>query len=252
MSSDYFRNAFMLSGSPNALPVFTDQNDSVRRNKAFLNFMNCTGTSEQLIDCAKNIEPQILIDGVYKFMSKNVAYRYFIGPIHFMAPTIDGYFLTDYPINLLSKDEFKKCPVITGSVSHEGHSHVNTYPANISSLNDTLDYQVFRSLMKSYFYYYPTYPTVATDLVINKIVDFYTNSNQSLIVQGVGDAVGDFNYLCSSKELSDYYSFYNQNVYSYYLTESKFGDWFGCGHGCGRACGCGGGCSRGCGCGCGC
>jgi len=199
-----------------------------------LKFLNCTGTLKELIECAKQIEPQTLIDGVYTFMSKNVANsRYFIGPIHFMAPSVDGYFMTDYPFNLLKKGEFKKCPVITGSVSHEGNSHINAYPANVNSLNDTLDYQDFRSLIKTYFYYYPMYPNVAKDAVLNKIVDVYSNSNQSLIAQRIGESVGDFSYLCPSKELSDYYSFYQQKVFTYYFNTFNLpAEWYGCGHGC--------------------
>jgi carboxylesterase type B len=229
ISSNYFTNAFMLSGSPNAVTIISDQNEAIRRNTAVLNSMNCTGTANSLIECAKKMSATELLTKANAYISRNAAKGYFIGPNPFFTPIVDDYFLTDFPINLLKKGDFKKCPVITGSVSNEGNSFI-TYPANVTSLDQQLDYNTFKSIIKTYFNYYPEYPNVATDKILNKITDFHTNSNQSIIVQQLGYAAGDFSYLCPAKLLSDFYSYYQQNVYQYYFNE-KQGHWWGCGHG---------------------
>ena len=52
-SSNYFRNAFMLSGSPNADTIITNKTEAIRRNTNFLKLFNCSGSAANLVDCVK-------------------------------------------------------------------------------------------------------------------------------------------------------------------------------------------------------
>jgi carboxylesterase type B len=153
--------------------------------------MNCTGQTIDLIECAKMMNAKDLLSKASSYIQKNLAKGYFTGPNPFFTPVVDNYFLTDFPINLLKNGDFKKCPVITGAVANEGNSFI-TYPSNVTSLDQELDYNMFRSIIKTYFNYYPAYPNLASDNIFKKITDFHTNSNKSIIVRQLGSAAGDF------------------------------------------------------------
>jgi hypothetical protein len=86
----------MLSGSPNAVTIISDQNEAIRRNTAVLNSMNCTGTANSLIECAKKMSATELLTKARTYISRNTAKGYFIGPNPFFTPIVDDYFLTDF------------------------------------------------------------------------------------------------------------------------------------------------------------
>ena len=63
MSSDYYRNAFMISGSGSAETIITTASEAVRRNSAVLDTIlgpACPGEAAAKIECVKQL-PRYLV-----------------------------------------------------------------------------------------------------------------------------------------------------------------------------------------------
>ena len=102
----YFQNAIMFSGSPNAESIIRTPNEAIKANTEYLKKVSCKGTPEQIVQCALTKDLNSL---------KNQAkpsWANYARP--FFSPVVDGKVITDRPANLLSKGDFKMCPVISG------------------------------------------------------------------------------------------------------------------------------------------
>ena len=81
-----------------------------------------------------------------------------------------------------------------------------------------MDYNQFRSVIYNNFNYYPTFPNRISDQNLNEIAFQYSNQNTSFREENIAYAAGDFQYLCPSNLMADYYTQYGMNVYKYYFT----------------------------------
>lgn len=81
-----------------------------------------------------------------------------------------------------------------------------------------MDYNQFRAALYNNFNYYPTYPNRISERNLNEITFQYSNQNTSFEEQNIAYAAGDFQYLCPSNLMADYYAKYGMNVYKYYYT----------------------------------
>lgn len=114
MSSDYYRNAFMISGSGSAETIITLPNEAIRRNTGVLQTIlgtACPGEAKDQVECVKQLPRNLVASQASKYHNSE---NFFHAPSPFFSPVVDGYFLTDLPRNLLMKGEFKKCSIITG------------------------------------------------------------------------------------------------------------------------------------------
>ena len=97
----------MFSGSPNTHSLITLPYEAVRRNTEYLKQLSCSGTIEQIVECARNKDRSSLI-------SQKTSNDWFCSSNPFFTPVVDGQLLNDEPINLLKKGNFKNCSILTG------------------------------------------------------------------------------------------------------------------------------------------
>lgn len=225
LSSDYYRNAILDSGSPVAVFVVTKQNNSIDRNTRFLNFIGCKGSVEQMILCAQSFSPKDLLVKTAEF-NRNIS-SFIFGPDPPFSPVVDGFFLEDEPAVLLQTGRFKKCSIITGTNLNEGNAFLKSaFPKEYDTpIAPKFDYPTFVQILTSYFHYYPKYPTLTSESIKQTLLYRYTNWTNSInydsLLSNLDGAVGDFNYACPCTALCDYYALNGLNVYRFFNTHQN-------------------------------
>lgn len=99
-------------------------------------------------------------------------------------PYIDGIDITDQPINLVNKGEFKKVPIMIGNTKDEAISLIYLY---------------LKSPVPQYQYRAGLFALVGD---ISFEVDKYYPSNSSDVRETLGDIISDFFFYCSSRHLA--------------------------------------------------
>lgn len=66
--------------------------------------------------------------------------------------------------------------------------------------------------------FYPTYPNPMSAENLNALTDQYTLKNTSFNFMNIVYAAGDFQYLCPSNLMADYFAQYGMNVYKYFFS----------------------------------
>ena len=190
LTANYFYNAILDSGSPVAIPVITKSQDSIAKNRAFLNFIGC-----QDVACALKLDANLLLTQVSKF-NHNIS-SFIFDPNPPFSPVVDGYYLLDQPEVLLIKGLFKKCSIITGTNLNEGNMFLKSaFPGIYNSTTPPdLDFITFLRLLADYFYNYPKYPYIASNTIQSSILYRYTNwtnpYNYNSILTNLDHAVGN-------------------------------------------------------------
>lgn len=174
LSSNLFNNAILQSGSALADWALLENGEAFKRNSEILTTLGCTGTTEEILDCAQKVDSKIAIEKsdehFYNKANQGVAQFTFL-------PVVDNYFLEEEPINLLNRGKFKKCPILIGGNKDEGNwFFVYAFPEYRNLLAvPTIDYELFKDLMASLFYFYPQFPSTSSQAILNAVLYQYSN-----------------------------------------------------------------------------
>ena len=225
LSSGFFKNAILNSGSPVADFVITKQNSSIERNTQFLNFIGCKGNTNEMILCAQNFAAKDLYDKSTEF--KHNISSFIFGPDPPFSPVVDNFFIEDEPTVLLQTGRFKKCSIITGTNLNEGNAFLlAAFPKEYNTPTaPNFDYPTFTQILSTYFHFYPKYPILSSEFIRQSLLYRYTNwtnpFNYDSILRNLDGAVGDFNYACPCTALCDYYALNGLKVYRYFNTHQN-------------------------------
>lgn len=236
LSNKLFRNAILTSGSSLADVVFTKKCDALNKTTNILNYLGCSGSTYDLIECAKKIAPDVLLKQSSAYMSSQST-KIYSDPT--FSPVTDNYFLLDEPEQLFKSGKFKKCSILTGTNKDEGNFFLrSSFPEFKNKTAPELSYSEFERILTDNFYYFPKYPLLANDNVKNALIYRYTNwsdISSKTMVDNLDYAVGDYSYACPMIKLIDYYSDSNLNVYQYFFahksTKVNHDAWLGVIHG---------------------
>ena len=130
-------------------------------------------TTEQKFQCVKHCP--ILSHEQYSVSW--ILESYNGGPIGYnYVPVIDSDFIPYDPIQMIENGDYKRCPILLGVNRDEG-AYFNIYIPHGNMTHNHLayvDYPTFEKAIQDYFQYIPIYPTKATSMVIESILQTYT------------------------------------------------------------------------------
>lgn len=223
ISSKYYRNAILTSGSSLADVDFTEKCTAIEQNTNIIKSFDCSGSTLELIECAKKINPSVMLQKVSEYMNNQSDKIYSVPTF---SPVVDNYFLEDEPINLFKQGKFKNCSILTGSNRDEGNfvlqSSFDDFKKNTPP---DLNYKRFVELIEDFFYFFPKYPKISTKLIKNAILEQYSNQSSLNIsadlINNLDFATGDYSYLCPMIRLIDFYADNGLKVYQYYFTHKR-------------------------------
>lgn len=126
--------------------------------------VNCPADEDnldQMMDCLRKTDPLKLVESEYSIET--------FGVVDFpFTPIVDGYFLPDYPINLLKDGDFKKTNMLAGSNTEEGTYFIMYYLPKLLRLQEgiTVNREEFINSVKSLF---PKMNKLAIDAIIYQV-----------------------------------------------------------------------------------
>lgn len=197
-SRPFFTNAILESSGPSAKwAALTPQIAKYRSEKFLKTFTRYiteryesgpTDPEYAFIprECQKRmntIEEQFLCVKNYPILNQNhfrsawTLESYTGGPIGYaFVPTIDGQFIPYDPEQMLMKGDFKKCPLLLGVNKDEGSYFIIYVPHGHMTIDSWahVDYKTFKTAIKEYFRYLPTYPTERAPMLLESILQTYT------------------------------------------------------------------------------
>lgn len=217
----YFRNGIMQSGGPtgisNSYRLLTSE-EATDRAKLFLSFIGCESSSNlDALKCAQAVSSQTILTA-YKeldlYMYTQEKYE-----TELYLPVVDGIGFDKGIEKLVRDNDFKQCNIITGFNSDEFATFfVSTYNILGDEQSEYIrrardfDYTNFLAGLRLVFKYYPIYPYVSDESLINTIVKKYFTENDLEnigsvnLVRKLSQIVSDFQYVCQSFDLAEYYS----------------------------------------------
>lgn len=102
------------------------KDEATRRTKELLSLVDCLdgkNSNSQMASCVQNAQhiSKVAIEYFNKLMNSNQLTK--LNIVSPFWPVIDGYLLKDSPEALLTRGEFKKCPIMTGYLIDEGSKY---------------------------------------------------------------------------------------------------------------------------------
>ena len=238
LSHNLFRNAIMQSGTALSDWASLKNSIAIKRYSEILQELGCNGTTAQMIECAKKVDPKTAIEKSDEYFYMRAVHGIMQFPF---LPVVDNYFLEEEPINLMNRGNFKKCPVIVGANKDEGnwfYFYAFSEYRNLT-VEPKLDFETQKSFLTSLFHFYPQFPAIISKSALNAIIYRYTNwenvHNLKMNMENLDDASTDFHFVCPAQDFASLYSYHQQDVYFYYFTQRSsmhyWPEWLGVMHG---------------------
>jgi acetylcholinesterase len=222
LSMNLFSRAILQSGTSLADWPLLKHSEAMRRSKDALIGLGCPYDEQNKtvsFECLSKINSETIIDKADEnFYSKAI---YGIGHWNFL-PIVDNYFLEEEPLSAVSRGKFKKCPILLGANKDEANWFFMYAFSEFQNFSHTpqVDYKQFKHYLQQLFYFYPQFPFVNSEIILQSIIHRYTNwnnVNDSNLNRGaLDDAAGDFLFVCPTLDFANQYAIYDQKVYFYY------------------------------------
>nr|ACL27227.1 acetylcholinesterase 2 [Orchesella villosa] len=227
LSKSYFKRGIMTSGLPTAKYAFKSPDEAKSRSFQFAKHAGCKSKNpKEIIECLRDVDAETLT---------HLQWKVYKGLLDFpFSPTVDGYFLTDHPDNVLKKGNAKRAELVLGTVRDEGTYFIIYHYLNYFSNTKptSVPYDRFVDILNEIFQDY-------SETEREAIIDEYTNwenpedghANQRLIGEAVGDAI----FVCPHRKFADDWANRGLSVYYYHFTErfsnNPWAKWMGVMHG---------------------
>ncbi|XP_072173624.1 cholinesterase-like [Diadema setosum] len=227
LSRGYFNQAIMQSGSPLATWAFIDSREyEVQKIEGLAEVVGCEAEdSSALVECLREIDGSEL---------RQAAEAIYVS--HYV--TLDGTFLEDTPVNLLTRGDLKRAAVLSGYTADEGtfFSLFADYPTPPVSL------ETFRQYVKDGLTLYE----ITNEFLHNAVLQEYTDWTVADDPEGDQwrsgiDFMGDTHFACPAEAMHKAHAAFGDAVFTYYMTfvptKSIYSlgglevpSWFGAGH----------------------
>jgi len=222
LSRNLYNSAIMQSGSSLADWVTLKNSVAIQRYTGILSALGCNGTTEEAVACARKVEPRHAIEKSDEYFFSRADHGIMQFPF---LPVVDGYFLVEEPIISLNKGNFKKCPILLGVNKDEAnwfYIYAFSEYRNLS-VRPELNYESFKIFLSSLFHYYPQFPSVVTEPVLDAIMFKYTNWNNVHNIQknieSLDNVAADYHFICPALDLASTFAMNNLDVYFYHFTQ---------------------------------
>ena len=193
------------------------QDEAKRRSLELASILGCQKTDDMTLvaDCLRRFTPQRLADE--QFVAR--------GPLQFpFLPVVDGTFLPDAPVKLLSRGAFKRCPLLTGFNVNEGsYFIIYELPEYMNLTHMTMTRHQFQRAVDELFYYFPQYPREINPFALDALRYQYTHwqdvNDIRENIRMLEAALGESQFICPGSQWALAYAEAGEKVYSYYFTQ---------------------------------
>ncbi|XP_059178081.1 cholinesterase 1-like [Physella acuta] len=222
-SSQYFKNAMMMSGSPTAYWAIQPTDKAMNRAKKLANFVSCTQPDP--MKCLRDTKPIELVKNQWGLVES-----YFDLPF---APVVDGQFLVKHPSELMTRDRLSNRNLLTGVVKDEGsywllYGFAGDFNVSSPNINSTRYPEIVDGILKSVG---PSYQQA--NVVKNVAAEFARGRSDYIGV--LDDLSGDILFKCGVTEFAQEFSRQGGHVYMYSLehraSNLPWPQWIGAPHG---------------------
>lgn len=240
-SWNFFQNMILQSGSPlinSLLPKTKEEANAITKKISYSLGCSKDSMNFEATLCLQNIEIEKLLKETLEEASP---FNYFF------VPVIDGFFLTETPLNYLKKGIFKKCPLITGFTTDEGSFFTGLSGLIKNILNDqSISHSQLISYLDKNFPFYSE--KNIKELALNAIIHEYTKIDDEINDDGIlnllakpsyfsslNKIIGDFIFKCPTYKFIDLIAKKNDQVFLYLfahrISSTPWPSWYGATHG---------------------
>ncbi|XP_076435611.1 acetylcholinesterase-like [Babylonia areolata] len=235
LSRGLFNRAILQSGAPQINWATYSAEEGRTRSRRLAGILGCNldDTDTEIVNCLRRVEPMLFVANEFNVVNGIMQFPF--------VPVVDGFFLTETPLEYLRSERFKKTPLLLGSNAQEGtwflvYENEELFNLNTESLitEENMDL-----VMESLFFYHPQHPSLLNkfgkEAIIFQYTDWANPLDQASRRDRIAHAVGDYHFVCEVNELCDRYAQNGQRVFSYWFDHrssiNPWPKWMGTLHG---------------------
>ncbi|XP_076040258.1 acetylcholinesterase-like [Oratosquilla oratoria] len=180
---------------------------------------------EEVMDCMRDVDAANI--SIQQWNS-------YTGILQFpSAPTIEGVFLPDDPIEMLKRGDFKKTEILIGSNQDEGTYFILYDFIKYFEKDEAiyLERDKFLEIINEIF---KGWSPLEKEAIIFQYTDWEHIDDGHLNQKMIGDVVGDYYFICPSNYFAQMYAEWGSKVYYYFFTHrtsiNPWGSWMGVMH----------------------
>ena len=217
LSRGLFNRAILQSGAPQIDWATYSAEEGRRRSRRLAGVLGCDlqQSDTELVMCLRKVNPEVILANEFSVVSGIVQFPF--------VPVIDGFFLTETPVEYLRSGRFKKTPLLLGSNAQEGTWFLVYENADLFNLHteSLLSEENMELVIESLFFYHPQHPTplnkFGKEAIRFQYTDWVNPDDQASRRDHIAQAVADFHFVCHVNHLSDRYVQSGQRVYQYWF-----------------------------------
>ncbi|CAH1963415.1 unnamed protein product [Acanthoscelides obtectus] len=119
LSRGLFKRAIMQSGTAFCTWALSGKDEVLTNSKKLAKLFNCpTDCSKKMVECLKKVEAKHFIEQDVKFMLWDYDPMIPFKPV--IEPKLDGAFLTEHPIKLITANKYENIPIMVGINTEDG------------------------------------------------------------------------------------------------------------------------------------
>ena len=224
----YFRNAIMESGGPNPKQLsLISAEVANNRSKDLLTYLGCKGTPNEIVQCAQNIDANLILDTSYSYLRKKIFINEessYIHGTHFPV-VISNETFSESIEEIIEKKKFKKCKIITGFNSGDfaiflySLTNLGTDPSKWEQNAKSMNSSSFLNNIDKLFYYHPRYPLLKSYNFNNDLMKIYLPNSNTLskvdYFKSLVDITTDFMFSCPTFQMAETFTKSDMEAYVY-------------------------------------
>nr|CAH7768495.1 unnamed protein product [Callosobruchus chinensis] len=119
LSRGLFQRAILQSGTAFCTWALSGRNEVLTNSKKLAGIFNCpTDCTKEMVDCLKKVDAKSIIEQDDKFMLWDYDPMIPFKPV--IEPKLDGAFLTDHPMKLITSHKYENVPIMVGLNTEDG------------------------------------------------------------------------------------------------------------------------------------
>jgi carboxylesterase type B len=197
LSHKFFKSVIMQSGGFLAEWATLDRDVALKRYTETLEAIGCYGTASEQIECLKKADAKHIMEKSDEYFFSRMDHGIMQFPF---IPVVDNYFLEETPLELVNKGKFKKCPIMLGVNRDEANWFYvyNFEEYRNFKIEPKLNYDTYKVMLNSLFYYFPQFPTKTKKSVLDAIIYKYSYwdnvQNRKKNIEYLDDAAADYHF----------------------------------------------------------
>jgi len=214
LSEDLFERAILQSCGGTFREGSISMKEGKIRTMQLAKILGCTSSSVgDILSCLREKPAEEIVSSQHYDFSSLIPF----------PPVIDGSFLTAEPAVIMKNNQFKKCPILTGTTKNEGSYFLIYALSEYLKLDSyTMNKHQFENSLKMLIQYYPKHPLSIKPHVFEAIRYQYTNwEDQDDELKNIANLDKLYGMLFHSdvNKFANFYASAGENVFMYHFTQ---------------------------------